>query len=331
MTLTAPPPAAELTNGLFGKLPNHADFLRVNVTGAGLEFAAYLEGAVDVCRRVGCEVAIPEAYFLYSAPGSSTALLGLLQPSADTVGRVFPVAVFTEIEVESAAGNFDILPLAFLPFFAAATTLVQDGASLASDDLAPRLEALPFPTVSEFEAAQARGDALLLETPIAAFGATPFGGGAQGQQYLAFSTLAAACEQSRQAVSDTKLGLTLELPLVDPDDVVLWLAIVRRLLGEQSVCPNVMWTPPRSSPSCGSVKVDVPPTPGRLCVSFGAPSPSVVAFLAGALRDSPRLWPVAAVDAAALDGVKASLSSEQLALLGDPHATLEAAVVVFGG
>ena len=325
------PPRDALTAGLFGKLPSRGDFVRINVAGAGLEFAAHLEASGDICRRAGCDPLVPESFFLYRAPKSPVALVGMLRPSNDNVGRTFPLAFFTEIEVESAAGNFDILPLAFAPFFAAAGALADDGPTLAPNALAERLEELPFPTIEEFEAAQARGDALPLETSAAAFADSLFGPTPKGRRHFAFHAAATACEQSRELVGDAKTGITLALPLCGPFDVTLWLGAVRRFLGEQTVCPNILWTAPKSSPSCGSVKIEVPPTPGKLLVSFGAPSSSAQAFLVGALNDSPRLWPVAGCDEAAIERVKASLTPVQLEVLADADATLDAVVTAFGG
>lgn len=321
----------ELTNGLFGKLPSHGDFVRINVSGAAFEFAKYIENAVDVCRRASCEQEILKSYFLYRAPNSATALIGILQSSNDAVGRIFPLSVFTAIESESAAGNFDILPLAFSPFFESALLLADEAEQLSIVDLKEQVLALPFPSVEEFKAAQDQGDAILQDTSIALFKDSPIRGSVKDWEVLALATIAAACEQSSDVSDESKIGITLDIPLIRNNDEVLWLGVIRRLLGEQMHCPNIIWTLPRISPSIGSVKVEVPPIPGKLLVSLGAPPPSALAFLCGLLGDSPRLWQVSSNDAAAIERAKETLSAEQLAVIADPVSTIESVVSAFGG
>jgi type VI secretion system protein ImpM len=324
-------PQDALTTGLFGKLPTASDFLRIHLSGAALEFADHLEDAVNACHRAECDFGGSPSFFVYHAPDSAAALIGSLRPSRDKVGRIFPLAVFTEIEAESAAGNFDIVPLAFSPFFSAGLALGDEGETLEASTLEARVSALPFPTLEEFEAAQAEGDRLLVETSIDVFRKSLPPPASTNLVAYAVHTLASACAQSRALVGDTKPGITLDVPLLAPGDPILWLGILRRLLGEQPVPPNILWKPATPSPSHGSVKIDLPARPGRLLVSFGAPSPSALAFLAGALGDSPKLWPVISRDEAVLEGVLASLSPPQLEVLSNPDASLDGLAAAFEG
>ncbi len=326
--MTAPD---ELGNGLFGKIPSRGDFLRVNVTGSALDMARYLDDVVTLCHRAGVDLEPPPTSFIYRAPAASTVVVGVLAPSVDNVGRRFPLSLYTQIEVESAAGNFDIVPFAFASFFEAAAALAGEGEALDVKDLEERLFSLPFPDLEEFAAAQERGDALLLETTIGGFCESLFGAAEDLQRYFALHTLATACFESRELLDDTKPGITLDLPLIEDHDAVIWLGMVRRLLGEQAVCPNVLWTPPRSSPSYGSVSVQVPPVPGRLLVSFGAPAPSALALLCGVPSDSPKLWPVSCEDQGVIDEQKALLTPDQLETLDDLKTPLDAVVSAFGG
>lgn len=315
-------PVDGVSTGLFGKLPTRGDFVRVNVTGGALAFANHLEQAVDVCRRTGRELPAEGAAFLHHGLDAETGLVGFMRPSVDKVGRSFPICVFVELDAGVLAANFDLVPAIFAGFLDDAARLAAEARTLDAPALEQRVAALPVPGDDVFAAAPERIDGMFAQTTVTGFFEPLVGPVQSGAQFFAAHTLAAACEQARTQDPSTP-GVTLLLPRAREDDAVLWLALVRRLMGESVRAPTLLWT---RSAAAGS-----PTSPGQLLVSFGAPPPSSLAFLAGGLSKSPKLWPVACTDAKALELARGALGAPQVAALSTPTATLEGVARAFGG
>ena len=144
--------------GLFGKAPFAGDFLRRRLNGAAIQ-------ALDVWLQA-CLAATPEAgrglegrscRFL-TAPGlfGATALLGLMGPSRDRVGRDFPLVMAAELGEASGPTPID---LAWCDMAATAVERAARGESPAEEldaaiadlacayapgDEAPRLDLTPL-------------------------------------------------------------------------------------------------------------------------------------------------------------------------------------------
>ena len=161
--------------GLFGKLPSHGDFLRRRVSDM---FVDAWDGWLRQClskshaalgdRWVDVYLTSP-AWRFVSAPGACgpTAVIGLMVPSVDRVGRFFPLTLVAELPDDV---SLFAAASASAPFFEAAEQLLID--TLADDnidfdrfdqrvvELGDALEsiALPPPVVLDADAAATIAD-----------------------------------------------------------------------------------------------------------------------------------------------------------------------------
>src|SRR5262245_50696305 len=124
--------------GLFGKLPSHGDFLRRRVSDQFIDaWDAWLRQGLSKSqaalgeRWVDVYLTSP-AWRFVAAPGACgpTAIIGLIVPSVDRVGRFFPLTLVAELPD-------DVSPIAAssasAPFFEAAERLLID--TLAEEDI----------------------------------------------------------------------------------------------------------------------------------------------------------------------------------------------------
>ena len=112
-----------LNNGsyvLFGKLPNRADFVRVNANHpVALEFDGLVQLALE---RLPGEVfpahaARSSVDFQYLSRDQRQLLLGVLTPSSDQAGRHYPLIAGCIMPYDDLAGHLTVLPIAFEVFF----------------------------------------------------------------------------------------------------------------------------------------------------------------------------------------------------------------------
>ena len=159
--------------GLFGKLPAKRDFIAVSVPRAVLNvWEPWIEGAVSASRH-GLRAGWTEAYLrapiwrFWLGPGiAGEALVGAIMPSADGIGRYFPLTLFCRAghrdglpppEIEPFDGWFGLAEsflLSTLSRDAAFETLLDGLAALP--DAVP--SSLPAPTAGT---RRLRGEALL--------------------------------------------------------------------------------------------------------------------------------------------------------------------------
>jgi len=113
-------PAASYT--LFGKLPNRADFVRVNASHpVALEFDGLIQRALE---RMTGEAALAEAValtgpvdFQYVARDQRHVMAGVLMPSQDLAGRRYPLAAAAILPYEAIDGYLPVSPIAYEVFF----------------------------------------------------------------------------------------------------------------------------------------------------------------------------------------------------------------------
>jgi len=133
--------------GCFGKLPQRGDFVRRDLDGAFVDaLDGWLQGAMPATRdRLGEDwlalylTAPVWCYVLGSATAGGCAHAGILAPSADRVGRCYPLTVAAPVgtsgAVTSGAGTSDTAAWldAWLRWFDAATALVLNVLDDAGD------------------------------------------------------------------------------------------------------------------------------------------------------------------------------------------------------
>jgi len=297
------------TIGVYGKVPAQADFVRGNVgemSRLGLD--RWFQDAHEVVHSEHHRLPAEPTHFAL-APAGGRVALGVLVPSQDSVGRVFPIVIFALVDGHAVPGGFATVPLAYARFFNGAAAALEGAQAATAADLTAR--------------AQALGDALTPERnidPVAVLGAermAPLGlalGGLPHGAAYALRTLQSACDRAKAAPAGSPTGvITVDAPA--PTDAIrlFWLEIIRRRLGWHDAQPTFLWTNQSA----------------RLLVGLGPLSNTLLSFLANPRHKSGRLWPLRTDVDAALDTALAALTADQRKVLESPAATLADVLVPF--
>ena len=99
---------------LFGKLPNRADFVRVNANHpVALEFDGQIQNALErmAAPRGDAAAALP-VDFLYISRDQRHLMIGALMPSQDQAGRRYPFIAAAILPGDSVDGFLPVSPIA---------------------------------------------------------------------------------------------------------------------------------------------------------------------------------------------------------------------------
>lgn len=299
---------------LLGKAPCQGDFIRWNAADpVSAQFHKWLEEGHEAVRRANLALTAEPICFVYTAAGGRQALVGMMGPSSDKVGRQFPLTVFVPVDLGPASSNAATLYGSHQAFFAGARQLLADAAKLSSDELAKRVEAL---------GPHASGDSAAAETYRRKVNTAPASslvkmftgdGAAPGAQYYAFRTFMMACAAER-GKEPSKPGVTLDCPFTDELGPYPWVEMARRMLQWRGMMPALFWH--------GG------PNP-RLLVSLGPPSSTLLMHLAKPDHSSMKLWPLRTKAANAIETAKQALNANQRRALDDASSTAESLILAF--
>ena len=284
------------TVALLGKAPCQGDFIRWNAGDAvSQQFHRWLEEGHEAVRRANVLLPAEPIHFVFTAAGARQALVGLMAPSSDKVGRVFPLAVYLLVDTSALAGHANVLlPGSHEAFFAGARKLLADAATLSADELHKRLEALAAQTAGDSGAAEAYRRKAQLAPASSLVRQFTSDGAPPGVQYYAFRTFMTACS-AEKGKEPSKPGVTLDCPFPEETGPFPWVELARRLL-----------------------------------LSLGPPSSSVLLHLAKPEHSSMKLWPLRTKQPNAIETAKNALSAAQRRVLEDETTTAEALIGAFG-
>jgi type VI secretion system protein ImpM len=282
--------------GVYGKIPAQGDFLRLNAsTPAVLALDDWHQQAIEALRRLdGAALAGPVRFF-FRAPGSRSAIIGVFAPSHDSVGRKFPLSIFAQLDATEIAG-FSTLPCAYAGFLTGAEALLEETSGLSGRDLLERARSLPLPSAADADAA-CGWLARVLEGRPGAPGneITPFAEPAAQTVAYALRTFLTACEPAR-AREPAKAAVVLDCPAPSDDWLAVWLELARRRLGWRDAAPCFLWTSGIT---------------GRLLLSLGPASSTLLVALARPAAAGSKLWPLTTERPAALASAASALTTRQ--------------------
>ena len=120
--------------GCFGKLPLSPEFIRVNAKGATLQaFDQWIQEGLLWCRaKLGPQwrndfLQSETWHFLFQIPQKDEWLIGVMTPSQDKAGRVFPMTLFFRFQLpHSAQKLLPLAPLLLQEFLDKAKGLIQE-------------------------------------------------------------------------------------------------------------------------------------------------------------------------------------------------------------
>src|SRR5919198_1685017 len=225
---------------LLGKIPAQGDFVRIRMAHPlGHALHRWLEEGHEALRRANAELPNAPVSFLFTAPGERAALIGVMGPSEDRVGRAFPLCIFRVIDGVSAVAHLAGLPIAYGAFLRGAAELVSHASQLSPDAIVERLEALESASTGDFALAGAQLE--LLHAAAAERHLRPLTASeAPGNVYYGLHTLLLACRAER-GKEPSKPGVMLDVRLPDEGDPGLWLELAQRLLAWKTLPPGLFW------------------------------------------------------------------------------------------
>jgi type VI secretion system protein ImpM len=291
--------------GLYGKVATQPDFLRAGAgsfSQAGLD--RWFQEAMETLRGEGTTLPTTATAFLLAPPDASLSFVGVFAPSADAAGRVFPLVVFSELPSADLPDVLPSLPASAAPFLNDAVMLTIGAAGSDGPGLAAQAQALRPATVEAVDRSWRHQPRSAVLDAL---------GGSPAALAYALRTLQMALDKAR-AGGPAANGLTIDAPAPSGEGIGLWLEIVRRRLGPRTL-PNLIWTEGLE---------------GRLLITFGAPAPAALAYLANPRHRSTKLWPLRTSVATAAEEALKALPAEQRRLVENPGATLGDLATAFG-
>lgn len=237
---------------VFGKTPRMGDFLRVGSGGpAGEALEQWVEQglALAEAKRGGYWPGIYAAgatyAFLFRPPRSSgvrDALVGVIKPSGDSVGRRFPLVVYAPAIPRATVPWPHILPIALGDFLdAAATLLLEADAVTGVADMQAALRRVPFPNLASANQSAREYEAWASSTPLGHAWSVVYGGEALSAPRAVHTISEAVAPFRGEEAPATKLGLRLPLGPGGIAAAAFWLDTVRRLSRSPSEVRTCFW------------------------------------------------------------------------------------------
>jgi len=293
---------------MLGKAPCHPEFVRYNAASPLARYLLrWLEDGTGRLHAARSSFEGTPTCFVFTAPGEKTALVGVLAPSTDSIGRAFPLALFQEVPTSSVAGRYALLPEAFQPFFLAATQLTREAASLELETLQARARGLPSVSAADTRVAERVREMTLTEPRCDELFRSVCEDGVPEARYYALYTFLTACAGERQRERDLA-SVVLDCPFPTHMGPVLWLELSARLLRWSTTPPSFFWSEGEQP---------------RLLLCLGAAPSTLLLHLAQPGRSSANLWPLRTERPAALARAKQALSPARRRVIDSPSSTLE--------
>lgn len=294
--------------GLLGKTPRQAEFVRLNSAGPlAQQLHRWLEEGMERVQRARVQLPAATHRFVFTSPGLQTALVGVLAASADSVGRGFPLVVFTEVSAAGLAERYALLPEAYEPFLRAGTELLRAAPRLSVPELLEQAARLPSPRAGDFKLAERLRHSVLSEHACADLLKPVCADMPPEGRYYALHTFLTACAGERNR-EQGHAQVVLDCPLDGRLGPVAWLEMSSLLLRWPSMPPGFLWSEGEQP---------------RLLLCLGAPTSAVFLYVAQPERASSQLWPLRTGRSAALTSAKQALTAAQRQVLDSSTSSIE--------
>lgn len=271
--------ANALQVAVFGKVPRMGDFLRVGSGGpAGEALEQFVEqglGYAESKRGQGW----PSVYsagatyaFLFRPPRSSSvrdALVGVIKPSGDSVGRRFPLVVYAPVVPRSTSPWPHVLPIALGDFLdAAANLLIQADTVTGIGEMQQVLRYIAYPNLSSGDQAAQEYDGWASGTPLVHAWNVVYGGEVMSAPRAIHTITEAVAPFRGVEFPATKLGLRLPLGPGGIAAATFWLDTVRRIARTPNEVRTCFWCFDGSS---GCAIVQLGDTPASTLTELWSP------------------------------------------------------------
>ncbi len=319
MTHQSTPPV-----GLFGKLPSHPDFVRLNAGGAlprSLDVWIQ-EGLSQMRANLGNEWEelfddAPTLYFVYRDRDPSEALVGLCRPGRDQTGRRYPFSIFAYVHLGRGGSGLYAVPAGYSRFLKAARRMaLVDCANGIDNHRAASIVNLSSTLPQNLVEFRTRLDRYLNDITMESFFRGLYPDFHDQRKYLIMKNLFAALAP-RRGQDPSRLGFTLRLPTAgDLDAVVaqsaIWYLLCQAVLGEGSLSQSIMFWYADDGPNA------------RGCyMFFNMPKPASLTYLLAPHTDNGKLWKLEELGANKAEEAREQLGGPLVTALDTPHHTMK--------
>jgi type VI secretion system ImpM family protein len=245
--------SSPLQVAVFGKTPRMGDFLRVGSGGsAGAELEQWVEQGLGVAESKR-NSAWPSSFaagatyaFIFRPPRSSNvkdALVGVIKPSKDAVGRRYPLVIYAPAIPRSTVPWPHILPMALGDFFdTAATVLFEADTVSGAAEMQAAIKRVTHPNLADADRNAQEYEAWATTTPLEQAWNVVYGGEQSLAHFRAVHTIWEAIAPFRgDDMASTKVGLRLPLGPGGIAAATFWLDAVRRLARSPQQVRTTFW------------------------------------------------------------------------------------------
>ncbi len=280
-------PARDLGFGLFGKMPAVADFLSV---GPPMEAVSHLtswmergiswtaEYRADLMAALGPNDARAFVFSTNADKPDGKVAVGLLGPSRDAVGRLFPLSIYASCQLGDDVEQFPMLALAAGDFLERAMDVLTGAAS--GRDPRPDVAGFQQGPSANLSSACDEFQQWAGQTRPSTVWQAVFGPDSSDLPERALVMLLEVVRPLRnQEQPRTSLGLRFPLGTGGVGAAVFWMEVVRRAMGWKRTVPCAFW--------------HAHPDSGQLVLALGEPPPRWLAELYRPDQNSESLCDVA--------------------------------------
>jgi type VI secretion system protein ImpM len=275
---------------LAGKVPAKPDFVRYGPFGrAAQAFDAWLVRAIERLHVNRGSLVPGPIRFAYAPNDAGSALIGVLAPSKDKIGRTFPVAIFHTAPLATVLDCPAAIPHAYRSFFEQVEALLGELPSSSHAEVEARLAALDGPSPEALSTARAASREQLRSTTASVFLEAAFGPAPAGKHFYGLLTLLRAADSTRAQAARAPM---LDCPATSVTDIETWLECVHQ------VCPS-----PNASFFWNERE------PSRVLFRWGPPSDDLLCALGDSNYGSSAVWPLFTEREAAVASAQATLAA----------------------
>lgn len=252
--MDASPPSSPISAvvgvGAFGKIPKAGDFVRAGFSNEVTRaFEEWLHKSVLYAHEkhgsawkqpfvAGSMYAF--AFRVPVAADRSGLIAGVLQPSQDSVGRAFPLAIYAMVDDATAKEQPAALPLQLGEFLDQAAALAMDVSTLDASMLDARVRSMPAPALLDDDGRAYRS--WIHTTPIDQLLQTVFGHGWSDRSLRTLSAIADTALPLRgRDASTTQLALRLPVGSLGVTTTCVWLDIIRAMARSENRVLTSFW------------------------------------------------------------------------------------------
>ena len=247
-------PTDTLMAACVGKLPSHGDFVRHRATTPAMRaFDEWLQKGLYQARqdRSALDAAYdraPAYRFVFRSAEAREQLIGVMQPSRDQAGRMYPFTVAVEVEPQT----FGVRQLPYAihhaeAFFSEAQDLVATATTgdVSHHEVTDRVEAMQ-PTLPITTSPAPAYKRYLQQQTMQSFVEQLFGHFGDGRKYRLFKNVLDIVLPF-QGQDSVRMSYGLKFPLGTKPDALafhaaFWVELCLRLMEYPDVTPSLFWT-----------------------------------------------------------------------------------------